>query len=489
MTSLTKIPSAEPSMDLVVLGGGPAGLAAAWEAAHCGMRVMVVEREAVLGGLCATIERDGFRFDLGGHRIVSKRASLVTRIRELMGDALEERTRESVIALDGQRFAYPLVASELVQKLSPVVLARALADYGAERVRDRWDPSRGERDFRAWVTQRFGRTLYDLFFGPYTEKLWGLPATELSSDWAAQRISLLNLADVGLRLLGARKGGARTYARRYLYPTGGIGVLFERLVARLRAQGVQFVTHAEVCGFTRDLSGRVTAVQLSDGAHGRREVRTGAVVSTAALGQCAQWVRPDDLQIRRDYKSLRHRGLRFLNVMLDGPGPVLGATWMYVSDPSLIMTRVQEPAARSPSMTPRGCASLMLEIPADPGDAHWNASDPALAQRALGDLVRLGIDVRGRVRGVFSSRTAQAYPVYRVGYHTARDALLQVCSEPANLWTLGRQGLFRYVFMDTAMEMGFAAVRAIAKGAQSDPGVMLAIDNNPTVHEVQNVLG
>jgi protoporphyrinogen oxidase len=481
-------------VDLVVLGGGPAGLAAAWEASLAGKTVLVVERQTQLGGLCATVERDGFRFDLGGHRIVSKRATLVARVRELLGDQLEEQTRKSVIWLDGQRFAYPLVARELVEKLPARLLARASADYAQQALttvtrrltgRDAPDIS-----FEQWVTRRFGRTLYELFFGPYTEKLWGVHPSELSADWAAQRISLLNLADVAARLTGVRHGGARTYARRYLYPRGGIGVLFERLATVLSARGVRFVTEATVSELCKnEPSGAVTAVRLA--VRGAETlVRCEGVVSSIPLEQLASLLEPGRVELRRAAAGLAHRGLRFLNVMLSRPGPLLGATWMYVSDPSLVMTRVQEPAERSRSMCPSGSGSLMVEIPCDMGSAMSGVADDKLLERVLPELNTLGMKLQKTdVLGVFSSYATHAYPMYTLDYAAHRDTLLAAVDRCRNVWTVGRQGLFRYVFMDTAMEMGFAAVREFCAGQKTSTQSILAIDSNPTLHEVQSVIG
>src|SRR5262245_22479534 len=152
----------DDATELLVLGGGPAGLSAAWEASLAGRSVLVVEREPVLGGLCATVEREGFRFDLGGHRIISKRHALVDRIRALMGSELLERERKSVILLGGERYSYPLVASELLRKLPWSLATRAVRDYALERARASLSrDTEPERSFRDWVTRRFGATLYE----------------------------------------------------------------------------------------------------------------------------------------------------------------------------------------------------------------------------------------------------------------------------------------------------------------------------------------
>lgn len=187
----------------VIVGGGPCGLAAAWHLARRGAQPIVLEAEDLMGGLCATYERDGFRFDLGGHRFVSGDAELSRWVEGLLGSNLLERERRSVVLHEGRRFRYPLEATDLVRNLGLHDNAQALAGYVRARVASRLRP-RQDVTFEDWVTARFGRPLYDRFFGPYTQKLWGLHPSRISADWAAERISLLNLTDVALRLAGLR---------------------------------------------------------------------------------------------------------------------------------------------------------------------------------------------------------------------------------------------------------------------------------------------
>ena len=251
-------------MRVVVLGGGAAGMTAAWELASAGVDVTVLEREARLGGLCATHERDGWRFDLGGHRFISRSGDLVARVRGLLGEELLERSRRSVILNAGRAYRYPLDALDLARTLRFSDGARALASYLQARVRQRVRP-RADVSFRDWVTARFGAHLYDRFFGPYTEKLWGIAPESLSADWAEERISLLDLGDAALRLLGlSRARRPRSYARRYYYPRLGIGQIFERMGEALGALGAEVRLSVEACGLEVDGSGGVCGVRWRD---------------------------------------------------------------------------------------------------------------------------------------------------------------------------------------------------------------------------------
>jgi protoporphyrinogen oxidase len=446
---------------IVVLGGGACGMTAAWALARAGAAVTVLEREPRVGGLCGTEERDGFRFDFGGHRFLSRSPALEKLVRQLCGPDLLLRTRSSVVLYNGHRYRYPLELDDVVGQAGLVAGARALASYGGQRLRRRLRP-RPDRTFEDWVVQRFGRVLYDAFFGPYTHKLWGIAPTEISADWAAQRISLPSLGDVAARLFGLRHGGARTYARRYWYPRHGIGQIFERMADAARADGATVELGARVTGLLRARDGRLTHVRYS-GNGGDGELACDAVISTVALPLLARLVGGAALpaEIARAAGRLRFRAIRLVHLLLARP-EVSPHTWLYVAEPRYHIARIQEPKRRSPEMAPPGMTSLMLELPCDVGDELWCAPDGALVARCLDELAALGfVGLHADLRGSFSSFVAEGYPIYHLDYQRERERTLAFCQSVPNLVTVGRQGAFRYVFMDTAMEMGLAAAARV----------------------------
>jgi protoporphyrinogen oxidase len=417
-------------------------MSAAWALVRAGAEVTVLEREPRAGGLCGTHERDGFRFDLGGHRFLTRSSSLLQLVEELLGDELLLRTRSSVVLNGGKKFRYPLELDDVLRQAGAIEGARALLSYF-------FAPRGPDVSFEDWVTKRFGRHLYDRFFGPYTEKLWGIPPSQISADWAAQRISLLNLSDVFWRLTGLKRGNARTYARRYLYPRLGIGQIFERMASHL---GGVLRLGAEVTGVEvrRD---KVTAVRFRD-ARGEHELECDAVISTLSLPLLARML-PNPPK-----SDLRFRAIRLLNVMIDRE-EISPHTWMYVSEPRYSMARIQEPKKRSPFAAPSGKTSLMLEIPCNVGDSIWSANDQSLYDRCVQDLEALDIHITKDTIGYFSTYVREGYPIYHLGYEHDRDRLLSHVNAYQNLISCGRQGAFRYIFMDTAMEMGFAAARGL----------------------------
>jgi protoporphyrinogen oxidase len=452
----------------VILGGGPCGLAAAWQLCELGARPVVIEREPIVGGLCGTHERDGWRFDLGGHRFVSSDGALSRWLERLLGDDLLVGERRSVVLHDGRCFRYPLEAVDLVRSLGARENARALVGWTLACARARLSGRRQERSFEDWVVSRFGRPLYDTFFGPYTHKLWGLHPSLISADWAKERISLLDLGDAALRLLRLRRSPLRTYARHYRYPRFGMGQLYRTIAEEVRARGGEIRTATRVVG-VEAAGERVNAVQV-EGPRGAERIPVGELLSTLPLPDFVRMLGTRMASTFEDARRrLRFRALAFVNILLKRPD-FSENTWLYVASGDLAMSRIQEPKRRSRWMAPEGHTSLMLEVPCDVGDRTWEASDCDLEARMLFELQALGF----RVDDVLSSfvvRVAHGYPVYHLDYERDRQALLAEVARFENVRTAGRQGLFRYVFMDAAMQMGIRAATQMVTGEQGTSGI------------------
>ena len=469
----------------VILGGGPCGLAAAWELARLGHKPIVLEREPLVGGLCATHTRGDYRFDLGGHRFVSSDADLSRWLESLLGDDLLERERRSVVLHEGRRFRYPLEARDLIKNLGVRENARALVGYGQARMKRALgaQPRARDESFEDWVTARFGRPLYETFFGPYTQKLWGVAPSAISADWAAERISLLDLGDAALRLARLRSAPIRTYARRYRYPRFGMGQLYEAIARDVIAHGGEVRTSSRVVAL--DTSGhRVVGVWI-EGPRGRERVPVGELLATTPLPELARQLRrdlPDDLE--RAARAVRFRALTFVNLMLRRRD-FSENTWTYVASGGLKISRIQEPKRRSEAMAPPDRTSIMLEIPCDAGDETWRAPIEVLREQVGVELRALGFELND-VTDAFTVRVEHGYPIYHLGYERDRQALLLEVSRYANVRVAGRQALFRYIFMDAAMQMGVSAARQMIEG-RSRPKELDAIGRSTTLVEARAI--
>lgn len=484
-------------VEALVLGAGPAGLGAAWELARGGARVLVVERDDGVGGLCRTHERAGFRFDQGGHRFITADRDLLDRVVAVAGDDLLLAERTSEVALLGRRFRYPLEPLDLARNLPPGLAARALGSWLAARVRarlgDRGRPgTEGPADasFEAWATRRFGRALYDLFLGPYTAKVWGVDPAALSAEWASQRISAPDLPAV-LRALWARARGGpaaeapRTFARTYLYPRLGMGQLFERIRADAEAHGARVLLGTTPVRLERR-GDRVATLHLA-GPDGPAVVRPDLVLSTVPLPRLLGLL---DGPAAEDAARARFpfRPVRFLDVALDRTR-ALPTTWCYVGEGGLRAGRLQEPRRRSPGMCPPGTTSLMVEVPHAPGDDVDRADDAALLARVRDEVRALGVDLDRDVRFAFSTRAPEAYPVHLRGVEAARAQALARVDALANLRTFGRQGAFRFVFSDAALRMGLDAAAGWLAGRLPASVDLARVQSAPALVEVASVVG
>jgi protoporphyrinogen oxidase len=444
---------------VVVLGGGPCGLSAAWELSKNGKNVIVIEADSSLGGLCKTIRYKGFNFDLGGHRLISRNNGLLSKISELMGDELLISERISAIRLNGKEFQYPISAGDILKQTGVRFVTGCLMDYAFQNTYNkiRYRPDDSLED---WIINRFGNKLYNTFFKDYTSKLWGIPSDKLSSDWAAERISLLNLWDVVLRLCGLGKITPRTYTRTFFYPKYGIGQIFEYIGEEVKKNGGNVILNAT---FKKLVVRGANVKGVIYSINGKDEIVYGDwIVSTIPITDLFCSLDRGGLYhgFNVPLRSLRYRSLRFLNILIDKP-EISRNTWTYIPEGKYIMTRIQEPKKRSPHNAPDGKTSLILEIPCFYGDEVWNMPDDLLFKRCIDDLYKLSIDIENKVIDYFFTREKHAYPIYQLDYKLHLKKLFSWIDGIDNILIRGRNGLFRYVFMDRAMEMGFEAAMIV----------------------------
>ena len=445
---------------IVILGGGPAGLAAGWKLAEQGHEIIVLERDAVVGGQSITVKQGDFRYDLGGHRFFTKYRDVEQEVTDLLGDENTLVTpRKSVIRLNNQYIQYPLALGDLLSRMNPLTTMKAGIDYFGAAAKTRLMGFNDE-SFEDWIVNRFGRTLYQIYFGMYTEKLWGIPGTQISADWAAQRISLINLWDVFLRLLGRKDDTPKTYLSEFIYPKMGIGVIPDLMAEKILAKGGKIICNAEVRKFELE-DGRITKVWFDD--NGEQQSITGdKFLSTIPLPELVQDLGlPQTAEDLRHVQNMRFRALRFLNISLDFPA-VSDNTWIYIPEQKYLFMRVQEPRNWSPYLAPRGKTSLILEIACNRGDALWQEDDEVIFRQCMPQLVELGLlkpEQTSKVLDYFSTVMTHAYPIYDLDYKVKIDRAVRLCDRVENLVTMGRQGLFRYNNMDHSLKMAFAAAR------------------------------
>lgn len=463
----------------LVIGGGPAGLAAALELTRRGYAATVVERGARMGGLARTEVRDGYRFDLGGHRFYTKVPRIAELWREMLGADFLTRPRLSRIYYRDRFFRYPLELLDVLAGLGPVESLRAVLSFGAQKLMPKKEPV----SFEDWVVQAFGRRLFETFFESYTEKVWGIPCSRISAEWAAQRIRGLTLQRAVLDAVGLRKG-TRSLVREFHYPRLGPGMMWERF-AEAVAEGGGVVRRETEAVEIRIDEGRVREVLLaSEG--GEETVRPGHVVSSMALRDLIAGIRPAPPAPVTEAAAALHYRAFLIVVLIVEEEDLFPDNWIYIHEPGLRVARIQNFGRWSEELVPEeGTSSIGLEYFCEEGDDLWCASDDALAELALREFRRLGFAHGAGVRTVHVLRQPDAYPVYDEGYTDHLRIIREWLGRVPNLLTVGRNGMHRYNNMDHSMLTGLLAARVI----DGEPHDIWALSTERSYYETFEVPG
>jgi protoporphyrinogen oxidase len=461
------------SKSVAVLGAGPAGLTAGYLLARAGHEVVVLEADRMVGGLARTEVRDGFRFDLGGHRFFTKSPEVERLWHEILGDELLERPRLSRIYYRGRFLNYPLSARDVIAKLGPGELARAMGSYLAAVVR----PHGPQETFEQWVSKRFGRRLYEMFFAAYTEKVWGVAGHELRAEWAAQRIRGLSFASAArAAVFGGQNGEVRSLIERFHYPRLGPGQMWETMRARLEALGGEVHTATPVTSLCI-AEGRVSELRA-----GQRSYHPDDVISSVPLPAVAQMALPaPPAPVIEAAAGLRHRDFLTVALVLHGRDP-FPDNWLYIHEPDVRVARIQNFRAWSPDMVPDETKSCLgLEYFCFAGDELWSSPDQDLVALATRELGHIGLADPARVAGGYVVRVPKAYPIYDADYQGRVGAIRGWLESLSNLQQIGRNGLHRYNNSDHSM---LTAIRAVENlhGAAHD---LWAVNADSWYHETQ----
>ncbi len=450
-------------LGVAVLGAGPAGLTSAWTLARRGHSATVLEADGTVGGISKTIEFEGYRFDLGGHRFYTKLEEVRRLWEQMLGTELLTRPRLSRIYFGNRFFNYPLRAEDVVKGLGLVESARCAWSFFYWRRRLR---HLRPQTFEEWVVRRFGRRLYDAFFRSYTEKVWGIPGSEIQSEWAAQRIQEFSLWQAVLGVLHLRRQHVTTLIEEFLYPRLGPGQMWESFSDWVEDHDIPVHLNHRCVGIRHD-SGRVESVVVrTDGQE--REHDVDAVMSSIALRDLiASLDPPAPIEVQMAAERLRYRNLCLVALMTteDEPFP---DNWIYLHDPRTQAGRVQNFGAWSPDMVRKGTTCLGVEYFCNDEDDIWTMSDDDAVKLAIKDLSSIGILDPEQVFNGVKVRVPKAYPMYDSSYRESVATIRGYLEHFENLRTFGRNGLHRYNNQDHSMWTAILATLNHTDGASHD---------------------
>jgi protoporphyrinogen oxidase len=460
--------SAAKAPPVVIIGAGPAGLTAAYMLAErYGIRSTILESDSVVGGISRTVERDGWRFDIGGHRFFTKVKDVEALWHEILPDEdFMLRPRMSRIYYNGKYYDYPLKASNALRNLGLWESALCVASYAWARV----NPPKDQSTLEGWIVSRFGWRLYKHFFKTYNEKLWGVPVNRLPADFAAQRFKNLSLWNAVMNaVLPKRNQKAITsLIEEFQYPKHGPGMMWERARDLVEGMGCNIVMSTRVVGIRRE-NGKAVAVigQTKDGT--RTEYPCSHVISSMPLSQLITAMEPPASEPAATAASdLRYRD--FLTVALVVPERYsFPDNWIYVHSKDVQVGRIQNFGSWSPYMVKEGRTCLGLEFFVFEGDSTWNKPDAELVEQGKRELGILNLVDPSKVEAGYVVRMPKAYPFYDEHYKANVAKIVEWLNrEASNVFPVGRNGMHRYNNQDHSMYTAMLTAENIARGTRHD---------------------
>ena len=456
---------------VAIIGAGPAGLTAGYLLSKEDVDVVVLETDPTyVGGISRTVTYNGFHFDIGGHRFFSKSKAVEDLWTEILPDDMLHRPRSSKIYYDGKFFTYPLKPFEALLKLGVFRSILCVLSW----LKARLFPVREPRNFEEWVSNQFGKRLFNTFFKSYTEKVWGMSCKEISADWAAQRIRGLSLGSaiknalIPQRYNGDRSKVIKTLIHSFRYPRRGPGMMWEVCAEKMKALGGQLEMGCRVTRCSYDEVSGAWTVECKNGEGELRTIDAEYIISSAPMRELICGLSPAvSDRTKRAAQSLKYRD--FITVMLIlKDRQMFDDNWIYIHDPSVKVGRVQNFRSWSPEMVPEpDKVCYGLEYFCFEGDGLWESNDSDLIDLARRELVQIGLAKEGDLIDGCVVRQKKAYPVYDDDYARHVTTIRQELeTRYPNLHLVGRNGMHKYNNQDHAMMTAMLCVENILADAK-----------------------
>ncbi|HRE74892.1 MAG TPA: FAD-dependent oxidoreductase [Flavobacteriales bacterium] len=441
---------------VAVIGAGPAGITAAYELAKAGVEVHVYEAGPRVGGLAQTIELWGQKVDIGPHRFFSNDTRVNKLWLEVAGKDYKMVDRLTRIYYKKKFFYYPLKPFDALFKLGIGTATVCMASYMKERV----SPTKPDGSFETWVTSRFGKKLYSIFFKTYTEKLWGIPCHELDADFAAQRIKKLSLWEaVKNAVVGGKGNKHKTLVDQFAYPTGGTGMIYERMEQFVNANGGKVILNSPVKRVLTQNGGAI-AVELENGSTEKYDETISSMPFSLMVSRLPDV--PDTIREKVNALTYRNTIIVFLNVEAKNLFP---DNWLYVHASDLQMGRITNFRNWVPEINcGKDSCIIAIEYWCYNEDQMWNDSNEKLIELGTQELLKTGLIGNAKISDGFVYKIPRCYPVYSRGYKDNLKPVEDYLTTLKNLHVIGRYGAFKYNNQDHSILMGLMAAENIVKG-------------------------
>jgi protoporphyrinogen oxidase len=438
----------------IIIGAGPAGLTAAYELTEHGHQPLVLEKSNTVGGIARTENYKGFYFDMGGHRFFTKSVEVNRMWEKVLGDDFLLRPRLSRIYYNQKFFSYPL---EPMNALKGLGIWQGIL-VGMSYLRWQLFPYKEERTFEEWVTNRFGGRLFKIFFKSYTEKVWGISTSELTADFATQRIKDLDLKTAILSMFFKPKKTIQTLIDKFHYPRRGPGMMWAKFKEEVENRNGKVLFNNPVVAI-RWANQRVLGVEVER--DGSREFIPGTdFISSMAIADLIKRLDPPaPAEVLNAAHQLKYRDFLTVGLVIDKPF-LFADNWIYVHDPSVHVGRIQNFKNWSREMVAdESQTTVGMEYFCNEGDDLWCASDDELIELGRKELSKIGLANYDDIKDGVVYRVEKTYPVYDSDYSDYLLTIRRFIDSLENLQTIGRNGLHRYNNQDHSMLTGMYAVR------------------------------
>jgi len=447
---------------VLILGAGPAGMASAFELNKSSKQLIIVEKNESVGGLSRTLEYNNFRTDIGTHRFFSKNQYLYDFIKDLLGERWIKVNRLTRFYINGKFFLYPISLKNALVNVGILKAFMIIYDYIFEKVKKIFHKKKAV-SFEEQIISDFGKTLANLNMLNYTEKIWGLPCSNISPDWAKQRIKGLSLISLIKNIFIKFQKGPKTLVDQFYYPDLGTGLIYEKMKERILSNPKnQIILNSYPIKIIWDNSKITEAIIKTK--NGSQNIKFEYLISSIPITEFIQLLEPKVPEdILQASKKLKFRSHISLFITIDKPS-IFPDQWIYFPDKDIPFGRIMEPKNFSKKMSPDKKTSLLIEFFCWENDKIWDSSKEDLVEISVKWLEKFNFIKKSEVIDSFIHKEKYAYPVYDLDYKENLGKIKNYLNRFDNLQLIGRAGSFRYNNQDHALEMGILAARTIIEG-------------------------
>lgn len=447
----------EKPKKVAVIGAGPAGITAAYELSkRKEFQVELYEAAPSVGGLAKSIELWGQTVDIGPHRFFSSDKKVNSLWLEVVGNDYQMVDRLTRILYSNKFFFYPLKPLDALAKLGFFEAARCMWSFAIQKLKPKPDTS----TFEGWVTARFGKRLYQIFFKTYSEKLWGIPCTQLDADFAAQRIKKLSLFEVVKNALKlTKKGEHKTLVEQFAYPINGTGMVYEKMKTLLESNGGKVHLSRPVRGVKTE-NGKAHSIEFEDG----NSLQYDHIISSMPITLLVERLNEVPDTVKSLSAQLTFRNTVMVYLRIDHPD-LFPDNWLYIHSGNLQVGRITNFRNWVPHLYGSDDKTILaLEYWCYDEDDFWNWPDEKIIGLAREEAASTGLTKGAEILEGKVIRIPRCYPVYGMGYKEKLKPVEEYLTGIEGLSVIGRYGAFKYNNQDHSILMGLLAAENIGDG-------------------------